>query len=75
MEDNRERLQKVLAQAGLASRRKCEEYIINGRIKVNGEIVREIGTKVSKKDIILVDDKPIAKEELVYYVLNKPTGK
>ena len=74
MEDNRERLQKVLAQAGLASRRKCEEYIINGRIKVNGEIVRELGTKVSKKDIILVDDKPIAKEELVYYVLNKPTG-
>ena len=74
MDDNKERLQKVLASAGVASRRKCEEIIQEGRVKVNGEVVTVLGTKVSKKDMITVDGKLIQKEELVYYVLNKPTG-
>lgn len=63
-----------MAQAGVASRRASEEIIKSGRVSVNGKIVKELGTKVSKKDIILVDGKPIIKENKVYYVLNKPTG-
>ena len=74
VDDNKERLQKVLASSGVASRRKCEEIIQEGRVAVNGEVVTVLGTKVSKKDIITVDGKLIQKEELVYYVLNKPTG-
>ena len=74
MENNLERLQKVLASCGVASRRKCEEIISSGRVKVNGEVVTELGTKVSKKDVIELDGKMLIREELVYYVLNKPTG-
>lgn len=74
MEDNKERLQKVMASCGVASRRKCEEIISSGRVKVNGKVVVELGTKVSKKDIIEVDGKVLFKQEHVYYVLNKPTG-
>ena len=72
--DNRERLQKVMASSGVASRRKCEEIITAGRVKVNGKVVTELGTKVNKKDIILVDGKPLMKETLVYYALHKPQG-
>ena len=57
-----ERLQKVMAQAGIASRRKSEEYILEGRVKVNGVVVTELGTKVSEDDYILVDEKPIRQE-------------
>ena len=67
-----DRLQKVLAQAGIASRRRSEDLIREGRVKVNGQIVTEMGTQVSKKDIIFVDDKPIRKEDKVYYLLYKP---
>ena len=69
------RLQKYLAEAGIASRRKCEEYIVQGRVKVNNEVAL-LGMKVdSNKDIILLDDKKIEKkEELVYILLNKPIG-
>ena len=69
------RLQKYLAEAGIASRRKCEEYIVQGRVKVNN-IVAELGTKVNPEvDIVLFDDKKIdKKEELVYILLNKPIG-
>ena len=74
MDDNKERLQKVMAVCGVASRRKCEELISAKRVKVNGSIVTELGTKVSKKDIIEVDGKLISRQELVYYVMNKPTG-
>ena len=74
MDDNRERLQKVMASCGVASRRKCEEYILAGRVSVNGEICCELGTKVGKKDLIMVDGKEISRQLLVYYVLNKPTG-
>lgn len=67
-----ERLQKVIANAGLASRRKAEELITEGRVKVNGQTVTVLGTQVSKSDVILVDDKPLKKEEPVYFLLNKP---
>ncbi len=67
-----ERLQKVLAQAGIASRRNSEKYIREGRVKVNGEVITEMGFQVSRKDEILVDDKPITKENKVYYMLYKP---
>lgn len=74
MDDNRERLQKVMASCGVASRRKCEEIILSGRVTVNGIVVKELGTKVSKHDVIVVDGKTLEKEALVYYVLYKPTG-
>ena len=69
------RLQKYLAEAGIASRRKCEEYIEQGRVKVNNEIAK-IGTKVNPEvDIVLFDNKRVEnKEELVYILLNKPIG-
>jgi 23S rRNA pseudouridine2605 synthase len=67
-----ERLQKVMAQAGIASRRKSEEYILEGRVKVNGVVVTELGTKVSEEDYILVDEKPIRQERKVYILMNKP---
>lgn len=69
-----ERLQKVIAQAGIASRRKAEELIIEGKVKVNGKTVTELGTKVDSKDNITVNDKLIVKEEKEYYLLNKPRG-
>ncbi len=74
MDDNNERLQKVLASCGVASRRKCEEYITSGRVKVNGVVVTELGTKVTKKDRIEFDGKELERLEKKYYVINKPTG-
>lgn len=67
-----ERLQKVIAQAGFASRRKAEELIIKGKVYVNGEKVTELGTKVSGDDYITVDGVELKKEDKVYYILNKP---
>ncbi len=67
-----ERLQKFIASSGITSRRKAEELIINGKVKVNGEIVRELGTKVSGNDEVIVNGKLLSKEEKVYYILNKP---
>lgn len=67
-----ERLQKVIAQAGIASRRKAEDLILAGKVKVNGVVVKELGTKVSKKDIVEVNNNEIMKEEFEYYVINKP---
>lgn len=69
-----ERLQKVLAQANIASRRKSEEFITAGRVKVNGNVVTELGFKVDKKDKIEVDGKPIELAEHLYFLLNKPVG-
>lgn len=68
-----ERLQKVLAQAGVASRRYAEKLIVEGRVTVNGEKVAALGSKVNLKDYIEVDGKPVQRsEELHYYILNKP---
>ena len=69
-----ERLQKFLANSGIAARRKCEEYILEGRVKVNGKTVKELGTKIdSEKDEIEFDGKIIKfSEKKVYILLNKP---
>jgi 23S rRNA pseudouridine2605 synthase len=70
-----ERLQKVLAQAGLGSRRACEDLIVQGRVTINGEIVRELGTKVDPgAGRVAVDGEPIKLETTVYYAVNKPKG-
>ncbi|SFF62516.1 23S rRNA pseudouridine2605 synthase [Halobacillus alkaliphilus] len=69
-----ERLQKVIAHAGVASRRKAEQMIIDGKVKVNGEVVKELGTKVSSNDEVEVEGVPIVKEAPVYYLLYKPRG-
>lgn len=69
-----ERLQKVIAHAGIASRRKAETLITSGHVKVNGEVVTELGTKVTSADEVKVDEVPISKETLVYYLLYKPRG-
>ena len=64
-----ERLQKVLAQAGIASRRKSETLIVDGKVKVNGVVVTELGTKVSSSDRVEVEGFKLRKEENVYYLL------
>ncbi|MBC8263195.1 MAG: rRNA pseudouridine synthase [Anaerolineales bacterium] len=70
-----ERLQKVLAHAGVASRRKCEELILQGRVRVNGQVVTQLGTKVDPgQDTIEVDGRPITTEGKVYVLLHKPRG-
>ena len=71
-----ERLQKVLANSGIASRRQCEELILQGKVKVNGNVVTELGTKVNKdQDIIEYNGKQINKQsKKIYILLNKPIG-
>ena len=70
-----ERLQKYLANAGIASRRKCEELILQGKVEVNGNIITELGTKVTLNDIVKYNGKIIKpEEEKVYILLNKPIG-
>lgn len=70
-----ERLQKIIASSGYTSRRKAEELIKNGKVKVNGEIIRELGTKINKEDVIEIEGKVLEKnEKKVYYILNKPRG-
>lgn len=66
-----ERLQKILSQAGIASRRESEELIKKGRVVVNGKVAK-LGDKATFKDEILVNGKPIQEEEKVYFLLNKP---
>ena len=69
-----ERLQKVIAASGVTSRRKAEELITAGKVKAKGEVVTELGTKVTDKDRIEVDNVIINKETKEYYLLNKPRG-
>src|SRR5229473_1616695 len=71
-----ERLQKILAHAGVASRRKAEELIEAGRVELNGRVVRELGTKADpEEDVIKVDGQSVAQpEDKVHYVLYKPAG-
>ena len=67
-----ERLQKVIANSGLTSRRKAEELILQGKVTVNGKTITELGTKVNPSDQIEVDGEIIKKENHVYFLLNKP---
>ncbi|WP_062046714.1 pseudouridine synthase [Bacillus sp. JCM 19034] len=70
-----ERLQKIIAQAGVTSRRKAETLIVEGKVTVNGKVVRELGVKVTpNKDKIEVNGVPIDREQPVYYLLYKPSG-
>lgn len=70
-----ERLQKVIADAGVTSRRKAEELIINGKVRVNGEVVKTLGVKVSGNDIVEVNGVMLQNEKVKkYYLLNKPRG-
>ena len=71
-----ERLQKYLANSGVASRRKCEELILQGKVEVNGKVVTELGIKVnSEKDIVKFNGKEVKQtKKMVYILLNKPIG-
>jgi pseudouridine synthase len=70
-----QRLHKVLALAGVASRRKCEDLILQGVIDVNGRTIRELGFKVDiEKDKIYYKGQPVKTEKKVYFILNKPKG-
>ncbi len=67
-----ERLQKYLSSCGIASRRKSEELILAGKVKVNGVVVRELGTKVSNKDEVEVENMEVYRKQKEYYLLYKP---
>lgn len=70
-----ERIQKLIAQSGYCSRRKAEELILEGKVKVNGITISELGTKANETDTISVCGKVISlKEEKLYFVMNKPSG-
>ena len=68
------RINKYIAHAGVASRRKAEELIKQGLVTVNGQVVRELGTLIKSGDKVEVEGQPIYNEEKVYYLLNKPRG-
>src|SRR5699024_10312128 len=69
-----ERLQKVIANSGVTSRRKAEKLIEDGQVQVNGKVVKELGTKVTDKDEVKVNGVPIEKEKPVYILFYKPRG-
>lgn len=76
MENEKIRLQKFLANSGIASRRKCEELILEGKVSVNGNIVQEVGVKITPGvDNVTYCGKPVqSAEKLIYILLNKPIG-
>lgn len=70
-----ERLNKYIASCGICSRRKADDLILQGRVKINNEVVTNLGAQVNSNDIVEVDNKEINKEEKkVYIMLNKPKG-
>ncbi len=69
-----ERLQKIIAQSGLCSRRKAEELILDNKVMVNGKIINILGSQASFDDEIIVDGKKLNLEKKVYYILNKPSN-
>jgi 23S rRNA pseudouridine2605 synthase len=70
-----ERLNKYLAHAGVGSRRNCDDMILHGRVRVDGEVVRELGTRVDPdQQEVHVDGQPLKPERLVYWLVNKPRG-
>ena len=70
------RLQKFLADSGIASRRKCEEYILQGKVKVNGKVISKLGTKINiENDVVEFENKKIKNNsKKIYILLNKPIG-
>lgn len=72
--DKVERLQKVIANSGYTSRRKAEDLILKGHVKVNGSVVKELGTKVSLSDEIMIGNDIIKQDDKIYVLLNKPRG-
>ena len=66
------RLNKYMANAGICSRREADEYITGGKVKVNGEVVTELGTKITRNDVVEYDDKVVTPERKCYVLLNKP---
>ena len=69
------RINKFLAQAGIASRRKAEEYVLAGKVKINGKIVRDLATDVKETDMVICENQPIhTNENFIYFKLNKPKG-
>jgi 23S rRNA pseudouridine2605 synthase len=72
---NQERLQKVLAAAGIGSRRQCEELITTGRVEVDRKVITELGTRVDPlRQQVRVDGVPLAQPKRAYYAVNKPPG-
>ncbi|HKU41674.1 MAG TPA: pseudouridine synthase [Polyangiales bacterium] len=70
-----QRLQKILAQAGVASRRSAEQLIVDGRVRVNGRIVKELGARAHPdRDRVEVDGKRLVAEKPVYFLMHKPRG-
>jgi 23S rRNA pseudouridine2605 synthase len=70
-----ERLQKVLAAAGIAGRRECEQIILEGRVEVDRQVVTKLGTKVDlRRQEIRVDGEALARPKLIYFAVNKPAG-
>jgi 23S rRNA pseudouridine2605 synthase len=69
------RLNKFIAESGFASRRKAEEYITQGRVQINGKVVKVLATKVDPfNDVVYVDDVKLKQKEKIYFLLNKPKG-
>lgn len=68
------RLQKAIADSGFCSRRKAEEYIVKGKVFVNGDKITELGSKVEGNEEIIVDGNAISKQDKEYYILYKPRG-
>ena len=70
-----ERIQKIIAHAGICSRRKAEEYIAEGRVKVDGKTITQPGLKVDPEQVVItVDGKPLQEEKKIYILLHKPRG-
>ncbi len=68
------RLNKYIANAGVCSRREADDFIVAGAVKVNGVVMKELGTKITRADTVLFHDKPIELESKIYVLLNKPKG-
>lgn len=69
------RINKYLAQAGIASRRKVEEYVLNGKVKVNGKVTKDLATDIKDTDVVYFENRPVkVSANYVYYKLNKPKG-
>lgn len=68
------RINKFIAHAGLCSRRNADEYVASGKVKVNGKVVTELGSKIKKSDTVVVDGQTLSLEPFVYILLNKSSG-